>query len=487
MTSETLPDLVNYIGGEFSPPTVSLGRDICDANSGGAMQAQMGVSLEGASAALDYADTCYRETDWERDIPARITALNSMADYLAVPESIDTIARSDALTTGVVIGTTRKLANMLPILFRHAADMLEAGLLEETRAGPLGDVTCFRRAWGPALLISPWNGPTPIGAHKLASAIAAGSPAIIKPSVWTPHSAIIMAKAAHAAGLSKGAVNLVMGDRNSARTLLYDPRIKAVSFTGGKGGGQAVAKACADTFRPTQLELGGNNALVVLEGADLDRAAAGIVFGLANLNGQWCRALGRILVHAPLKAALLDKVMERLSVLKLGASTDPNSEMGPQAHIKQYEDIKRAIERLTHRGGHALSVTQLPELDGYFVAPTIIDGCRPEDTRDENFGPVAVIHTFDTEAQALQLANDPPFGLAGYVYGPQEGALKFAREMRTGSVKVNGYSLLALRGDFPRGAWEQSGLGEEGGRESILFFTGSRVVGVSPQDKLGGA
>ena len=445
----------------------------------------MGAGLEQVEAALAAAENCYANTDWESDIPARITVLEDMANYFGQPDIAESIAKTDALTTGAVIGGTRTLAGMLPTLFRSAAGLLREGNLSKVKPGKLGDVTCLRRAWGPALLISPWNGPTPIGANKLASAIAAGAPALIKPSIWTPHSAILMAKAVSLTNAPAGAVNLIMGDRSSIRPMLNDARVKAVSFTGGTGGGRAVASACAEDFKPTQLELGGNNALIVLEGADLNRAAEGIVFGLANLNGQWCRALGRILVHESLKIKLMDKILARLTDLKLGSSLDEKSEMGPQAHQRQYDDIKRSIDTLTFKGGRIYAPTALPDLPGYFVLPTIIDGCDPADTLHENFGPVAVIHTFSTEAEALKLANDPPYGLAGYVYGPEQGSLRFAAEMRTGGVKVNGYSLLSLRGDFPRSAWGRSGLGEEGSWESIRFFTGALVIGVSPQDKLG--
>ena len=481
-----LPELNNFIGGEFSPPSVSLDGHICDANSGQTIQSKHGSNADQVEAALAAAWSCYKDTDWERDIPARITALHKIADELSQDKVQSGIARADALTTGVVIGSAGIFAKMLPVLFRHAAQILEDGRLSVTKPGKRGEVTSFRRPWGPALLISPWNGPTPIGGHKLASAIAAGAPALVKPSVWTPHSALAMVKAASKADMPDGAVNLLMGDRLSVKPMLGDERVKAVSFTGGLGGGRAVARACAEKFIPTQLELGGNNALIVLEGADINAAANGIVFGLANLNGQWCRALGRILVHKPLKSRLMDRVLELLSEIRLGSSLDDNSQMGPQAHARQFSDIQKSIDHLVGNGGTAFAPTKRPELPGYFVPPTIIDGCAPEDTRDEMFGPAAAIHSFDTESEALKLANDPPYGLAGYVYGPDDGAMKFAAEMRTGGVKVNGYSMLSLRGDFPRGAWSLSGLGEEGGWESIRFLTGSRSVGLSPQDELAG-
>jgi len=298
MMPAPLPELANYVGGKFFPPTVPLNAQVCDANTRLPLQTRLGAGPEIIETALQAAEDCWLGSDYQRDDKGRVRALHAMADYFRQPGVVEQIAVADARTTGVVIGAARRLAKMTPFLFRGAAQVIEDGDLCDTRSGPAGSVEYFRRPWGPALLISPWNGPTAIGAHKLASAIAAGAPALVKPSTWTPHSAILMARAACEAGLPDGAVNLIMGDRTTVGAMLTDDRVKAISFTGGLGGGRAVARACADDFKPTQLELGGNNSLVVLEGADIDAAAEGIVFGLANLNGQWCRALGRIIVHS---------------------------------------------------------------------------------------------------------------------------------------------------------------------------------------------
>jgi acyl-CoA reductase-like NAD-dependent aldehyde dehydrogenase len=226
---------------------------------------------------------------------------------------------------------------------------------------------------------------------------------------------------------------------------------------------------------------------VVFEDADLEQAAIGITYGLTNLNAQWCRALGRVLVQRSVKDALLEQVRQQLAAIKLGHSLDENSDMGPLIHQQQYESVLAEVERLRSLGGRVIQATALPDLGGYFVPPTLVDGCEPADTIEEIFGPVATVHSFDTEAQALQLANGTPYGLAAYVYsGNQQRAFDFGRRIRTGSVKINGYSLLSLSPNAPRGAWGLSGLGEEGTGQSIDFFTGARVVGVSPQDPLGG-
>ncbi len=486
MAGQNLPTLLSYIDGGTVAPVVDRGNDLRNPNTLARLQAQKSASGEQVEAALAAADRAYQLGEWENvSATARADILDTIADRLDNPEVAARMAYADAVTTGAVIQLTRRMAQLAPFVYRAAADYLRSGALEKTLPGKSGDVSYLRRPWGPALLISPWNGPTAIGSHKIASALAAGAPCIIKPSEWAPHSALMMAEVIQGCDLPRGTFQLICGSRDIGSQMIGDQRIKAISFTGGTAGGRAIARACADSFRPTQLELGGNNPLVVFEDADLDLAAEGIVYGLANLNAQWCRALGRLLVHRSVKGALLERVAARLGTLKLGDSLDENSEMGPLVHEQQYRAILAAIEGLQSVGGTLLQFTPLPELPGYFVPPTLLDGCAPEHTQEEIFGPVACVHSFDTDAEALALANGTPFGLAAYVYSKNAArAHQFATRLRTGGVKINGYSLLALSPDAPRGAWGLSGLGEEGNAQSIEFFTGARVIGVSGQDKI---
>ena len=379
------------------------------------------------------------------------------------------------------------MAALAPAVFRGAAQYIRQGNLSCKLPGKQGEVEYFRSPWGPALLVSPWNGPTAIGSHKIASALAAGAPCIMKPSEWAPHSALLMAAIIARMDLPDGTFQLTCGSRQIGGQLVGDPRIRSVSFTGGTAGGRVIAQTCARDFKPTQLELGGNNPLVVFADADLEQAALGIVYGLTNLNAQWCRALGRVVVHHSVKAELLELVKDKLAAITIGHSLDESSDMGPMIHQQQYDSVLADVERLRQNGGKIIQTTSLPDLPGYFIAPTLVDGCDPGQTIEEIFGPVAAIHSFDTDEQALQLANGTPYGLAAYVYSTnQQKAFEFGRRIRSGGVKINGYSLLSLSATAPRGAWGRSGLGEEGTGQSIDFFTGARVVGTSPQDPLGG-
>ncbi|MEH6580343.1 MAG: aldehyde dehydrogenase family protein [Halioglobus sp.] len=485
--NHALPELLSYIDGEIVTPAIDRQSMLRNPNDRQPLQAQLACSPEQLETALVAADTAYNTGTWENTAPVeRANVLERIADELESPEVCERIAYADAITTGAVIHVTRKMAALAPYVFRGAAQFIREGNLEQRLPGKLGDVEYFRRPWGPALLVSPWNGPTAIGSHKIASALAAGAPCIIKPSEWAPHSALVMADIIHRADLPRGTFQLTCGNRHSGGQLVDDPRIKSISFTGGTAGGRAIARACAENFRPTQLELGGNNPLVVFSDADLDLAATGICYGLSNLNAQWCRALGRVLVHHSVKEQLLQRVETQLASIQLGHSLDETSDMGPLIHQAQYDSVRAEIQRLRDAGGELIQSTPMPDLPGYFVAPTLVDGCQTSDTEEEIFGPVACVHTFNSDDEALQLANATEYGLAAYVYsGNEERAFNFGRQLRTGGVKINGYSLLSLS-SAPRGAWGISGLGEEGTADSIEFFTGARTLGLSPQDKIRG-
>lgn len=474
-----LPVTRDYIEDAWETPGAALGPSVCDANDGRALAPQLATEPARIEAALAATARAFASGGWsERSAEERAEALDKVA---ALAESrAEAMGIADARTTGAVINVTRMLASVVPHAFREAARQLRAGITLTRLPGKNGEVEVHFLPWGPAAVIAPWNSPSVIGAHKIANALAAGCPVVLKPSEWAPHSCGLIAEAIVEAGLPQGTFQMVHGAAAVGSALVADARIRAVSITGGVASGRAVARACAETFKPAQLELGGNNPLVVLEDADIPRTAAGVVSLLTTLNGQWCRALGRLIVPERLATPLLDAVLASLAELRLGSSLAAESQMGPLIHAEHRARVERAVAELVAKGGVARSSTKLPSLPGFFFAPTLVTGCAPEDTLEEIFGPVAAVHTYTTEAEALALANQTPYGLAGYVFGGDERrALAFARKVRAGGVKVNGAGLLSLHPSAPRGAWGLSGMGDEGAVETLRFFCGSRVVGVA--------
>jgi acyl-CoA reductase-like NAD-dependent aldehyde dehydrogenase len=386
------------------------------------------------------------------------------------------MARLDAQASGVVLALTRKFAFIAARAFLAAADQIEQRGAPTRRAAGSGFVEQHRLPLGPALVIVPWNAPSAIAAHMVASALAAGCPVVLKPSEYAPQSCQLLVEAAEEGGLPAGVLQLVHGAGAVGDALAADARIAVVSFTGGLGAGRAVAHRSAEYIRPAQLELGGNNPLIVLAGADVTATARGIRAGLTLLGGQWCRALGRVLVHRSIAAPLFEACCAAFADVRLGHSLAETSEMGPMAHELQMAAVQGALQRLAERGGTPHARTTLPKLAGWFVAPTLVTGIAAERATDEIFGPVATWHTYEDVEKAVEDARAGDYGLAAYVFGPEDDALRVARRVRAGSIKINEVSVFALDPMAPRPAWGLSGLGDEGVVETFEFFRGTRVV-----------
>jgi len=471
--------LFDYIDGERVRPSLEMAGWVSNPNTAEAIARQMATSPEQVERALATAQRVHEAGAWAR-LPAdeRAERLEAAADALMPLTPL--IAAVESYHTGMVISLTNFVNAIVWLAFKGAAGVLRSGRTRLSASGPLSEVEILRKPLGPAVAIVPWNSPAALAAHKVANALAAGAPVILKPSEWAPYSCLFLVEGLERAGLPQGTFQIVNGGAAVGQQLVADRRVRAVSFTGGLQGGRAVAAACAHDFKSMQLELGGNNGMIVLEDADIAKTAEGITAGLTTLNGQWCRALGRLLVHESIADELLAATLDRLGKVRLGDSLAPESEMGPLANEEHRRRIAAAVKGLTAVGGQIHAPTPLPDLPGYFFPPTLIAGVAPEETLEEIFGPVATLHTFRDEAEAVRLANQTAYGLGGYVFSQdEERAMRVARQMNTGGVKINGVSLLELNVDAPRPAWGLSGFGQEGTLETFDVFCGVSVVGVA--------
>ncbi|WP_345576490.1 aldehyde dehydrogenase [Nonomuraea rosea] len=459
-----VPATRDLVGGVWGDCGDDLGFDLEDPATGEPRRRALGSSpgrVEAALAAAERAAAAWADTPG----PRRASLLEEAARALA--ERAGEIVRLESFATGVPIRQAAPLGMIVHGAFALAAAQVREGLLLSVRDA----VEVHRLPWGPALCLVPWNAPAPMAAHKAASALAAGCPVIVKVSEYAPHGTQVLAEVLHEV-LPPGVFQLVHGGPRTGALLAGDPRIRAVSFTGGLLGGRSVAMACAAGLRPAQLELGGNNPLVVMPDAGTGAAADAAAELLTTLNGQWCRALGRLIVPRARLGELLEATGERLAALRTGDPLADGTEFGPLVHSAH---LRRVRDAVAGAGGRATAYGDMPD-KGNFLAPTLITGA---DLADEIFGPVAAVVPYDTVEEALTLANATPYGLEGYVVGgDEERALALARRIRAGEVKVNGSSVMSLHLFTPRPAWGLSGLGEEGTAETIRFFTGARVVGV---------
>ena len=467
--------LRNYVAGEWSEPGVALPHTVCDSNTGQALLRQRSATPDQVHSAIRSAHETHLEGAWARMRgEERAAILTEIA--IALEALIEDMAMADALLTGVPVASTRSIAGVCPASFRAAAQL---ALADEAARRENGFVV-ERLPLGPAAVVAPCNAPSGIACHKLASALAAGCPVVFKPSEWAPISGQLIAQAIAGLDLPAGVFQLVHGAAETCAAIVGDRRISAVSLTGGLEAGRSVAAACARQIKPAQLELGGNNPLLVLPGADRSAAVDGIVAALTTLNGQWCRALGRLIVHESLSEDLIAATMKRLSALRVGRSTDSGTEFGPLAHRAYKEAVEAAIDVYRHQGGTVLSNTPLPGLSGWFVSPTLVTGLDAGSTLEEIFGPVATVHEFSDIDEGVALANQTPYGLAAYVFGKPAEAMGVARQIEAGMIKVNSVTLFSPHPSAPRPAWKLSGIFDEGVRETFEFFRGTRVIGVPP-------
>ncbi|MCL4871700.1 MAG: aldehyde dehydrogenase [Anaerolineae bacterium] len=474
-----LPPLRDYIAGQFSEPTERLGVWLENPNTGEPIAEQRATAPSGLELALQTAWETHQSGLWaDMPIGERVEMLARLSAELEKRQ--ERIAQLDALNTGVTLRLTSMLNLIVTGAWHLANAQLQSGWTHTVMPGPNNNpVQIYRKPWGPALLLVAWNAPSAFMAHKGSSALAAGCPTILKPTEWAPYGCDIFAEAAAAAGLPPGVFQIVHGGPEVGAKLVADPRIKAVSFTGGLAGGRAIAAACAHNFKPAQLEMGGNNPVLVFPDADLDDAAAGIVSLMITLNGQWCRALGRLIVPAAKKADLLERVLDRLAQVKIGDSLDMSSDMGPMIHSHHLAKLQGQLKKLVAAGGTLHSRTPLPDLSGHFLAPTLVTGVPSAQAQDEIFGPIGTVHPYESEAEMLALANGTPYGLEAYIFArDEEKAHQIGAKIQAGEIKINGPSIMSLGIMTPRPAWGLSGLREEGTAETFQFFCNTRVVGV---------
>lgn len=473
---------IDFIAGSWAEPSESLPATLTDPNTGELRQQQMATGSEDVERAIVAAHELHASCAWENaGIDPRIALLDRLADGLEA--RTEEIGFEDAMGNGNPLRVAIQMASYLGPRVRSARDQLiTVGTGVDLDAGGR-PVRLMRRPLGPAVVLAPWNAPTFVGVAKLASALAAGCPVILKPSEWAPAGCQIVAEelvaAVHALGLPTAVFQLVHGAAGVGSQLVSDPRIRAISFTGGGAGGRAVASAAAPNFTALQLELGGHNPAVVLADADIQLTAAALVEGMTKLNGQWCEAPGKVLVHESCHDELVDAILDELRSRTVGDCLDDATDIGPISHSSHRDHLLARIDQLVARGGKALTVNELPKLGGWFMAPTVVVGTDAEDSNAELFGPAISVHALPSDEAAIAAATGPETGLAGFVFGTDlRRAVRAAARVPAGEVRVNGCKLADLADGSEQTFWNAAGIGGHGPTDMVRFFQGNQVVGV---------
>jgi succinate-semialdehyde dehydrogenase/glutarate-semialdehyde dehydrogenase len=343
-----------------------------------------------------------------------------------------------------------------------------------------GRIWIMRQPVGPALLITPWNFPTAMGTRKIGPAVAAGCTMIVKPAHQTPLSMLALAEIMGQAGLPDGVLNVLTTTRPGevCGPLLRDGRLRKLSFTGSTRVGRGLIEQSAENVLRTSMELGGNAPLIVCEDADLDKAVEGAAIAKMRNVGEACTSANRMYVHASLAGAFTERLAEKLGSMVVGRGSEPGVQVGPLIDAAGRDKVDALVRDAVAGGARAVTGGEpLAERPGYFYPPTVLADVPPDARllKEEIFGPVAPIVTFEHDDQAIAMANDTVFGLVSYVFTESlRRAVRYAESLESGMVGLNKGMVSTPAAPF--GGVKQSGLGREGGGVGIEEYLEVKYV-----------
>ena len=466
-----------YIDGVWKSGTENKRFDVINPADETVITSVASASVDDAKAAINAAQNAF--ADWAGRTPReRSIVLRKAFDLMT--ERLDDFAKLIILENGKAYPDAIGEATYAAEFFRWFSEeaVRSDGMITHAPASGARIVVQHKPA-GIAVLITPWNYPAAMGTRKIAPALAAGCPVIIKPASETPLTMLALMPLLEEAGVPKGLVNVLPSSQSSAivDTMLSDSRVRVVSFTGSTEVGRKLLHSAADQVLKPAMELGGNAPLLVLEDANIDTAVQGTMLAKMRNLGEACTAANRIYVHKNIADEFTKKLTLEMKNLKVGNGFDPDVQVGPLINENTRNKVAVFVEDAISKGAILHTGGKVPEGKGYYYPPTVLSDVPKNSNcvHEEIFGPVAAIQTFENLEAVIKDANDTEYGLVAYVFTENmKLGMSVCERLEYGMVGLN--RGLVSDPAAPFGGCKQSGLGREGGHEGMLEFTETQYI-----------
>jgi succinate-semialdehyde dehydrogenase/glutarate-semialdehyde dehydrogenase len=469
-----------YIGGEWRDAAGGGTLEVLDPATEEPLCEIADGTPEDAMAALDAAVETQKE--WGASPPNDRAGILWKA-FEGLMERADELALLMTLEMGKPVAESKAEIIYAADFFRwFSGEALRIDGNYKQFANGTSRVLVMKQPVGPSLMITPWNFPMAMGTRKVGPAIAAGCTIVMKPAQQTPLSMLALGQILEEAGLPGGVFNIVTTSSSSKTTspLIQDQRLRKLSFTGSTEVGRKLIEASAQNILKTSMELGGNAPFLIFEDADLDAAVEGALLAKMRNIGEACTAANRFHVADSLQEEFSRRLAERMGALKVGRGTEDDVKVGPLIDQPSREKVAELVQDALDKGATRVVGGEIPDGRGYFYSPTVL-GDVPDDARvnkEEIFGPVAPVGSFESEEDAIARANDTEYGLVAYLFTRDiKRAIRVCEGLETGMVGLN--QGMVSNAGAPFGGVKHSGIGREGGKEGLEEFLETKYVAVN--------